>query len=347
MEHESSSACAVEQPGRVLVTPACERLVVGAGVDGVGAELRRQPHDLALRWPLAQVEAAAELAQPRVEIGQPLEHQPHADACGTGPAEAADRARSRRRPARARGRGERRVVVDPQVAPEPHELGGASPGIAVMVGVGATTRETAVPRSGRMPPFRSRAMRRLRGVAVDTTALRDSRDFRLLVIGGLISGIGTQVTLVALPYQVFVLTRSSFLVGMLGLVELVPLVVVALLGGTLADRMDRRRLLVASQLAQAMTSLALVIGAAAGIATDVAILDPPMPRAAGRRRPMTMPPSAGGHGAGDSSGQSGRIRNDIVQTAAALARRAQAPSSAPRGGSTADAARRDRGGWRR
>ena len=99
---------------------------------------------------------------------------------------------------------------------------------------------------------------------MDTSALRDSRDFRLLVIGGLISGIGTQVTLVALPYQVFVLTGSSFQVGLIGLVELVPLVVVALLGGTLADRTDRRRLLLAAQLVQAATSVCLVIGAAAG-----------------------------------------------------------------------------------
>jgi MFS family permease len=112
--------------------------------------------------------------------------------------------------------------------------------------------------------MQSRAVRRLRGVAVDTTALRESRDYRLLVVGGLISGIGTQVTLVALPFQVYVLTGSSFLVGLLGLVELVPLVVVALLGGTLADRMDRRRLLLVSQLVQAGTSLCLVLGAAAG-----------------------------------------------------------------------------------
>src|SRR6185503_18134148 len=112
--------------------------------------------------------------------------------------------------------------------------------------------------------MQSRAVRRLRGVAVDTTALRESRDYRVLVIGGLISGIGTQVTLVALPFQIYVLTSSSFLVGLLGLVELVPLVVVALLGGTLADRMDRRRLLLVSQVVQTGTSLCLVIGAAAG-----------------------------------------------------------------------------------
>jgi MFS family permease len=106
---------------------------------------------------------------------------------------------------------------------------------------------------------------------VDTTALRDSRDYRLLVLGGLVSGVGTQVTLVALPFQVFVLTRSSFLVGLLGLVELVPLVVVALLGGTLADRMDRRRLLLVAQLVQAGTSLCLVLGAIAG-SPPVAVL---------------------------------------------------------------------------
>jgi MFS family permease len=122
-----------------------------------------------------------------------------------------------------------------------------------------------------MPPLKSRALRRLRGVAVDTTALRDSRDYRLLVIGGLISGVGTQVTLVALPFQVYVLTHSSFLVGLLGLVELVPLVVVALLGGTLADRMDRRRLLLVAQLVQAGTSLCLVVGAASG-SPPVAVL---------------------------------------------------------------------------
>ena len=67
------------------------------------------------------------------------------------------------------------------------------------------------------------------------------------------------------------LTGSSFLVGLIGLVELVPLVVVALLGGTLADRTDRRRLLLAAQLVQTATSLCLVIGAAAG-SPPVAVL---------------------------------------------------------------------------
>jgi MFS family permease len=99
----------------------------------------------------------------------------------------------------------------------------------------------------------------LRAIAVDTSALRDSRDFRLLTIGGFISGLGTQVTLVALPYQVYVLTRSSFQVGLIGLAELLPLIAVSLVGGSLADRMDRRRLLQISQVAQLAVSAALVV----------------------------------------------------------------------------------------
>jgi MFS family permease len=99
----------------------------------------------------------------------------------------------------------------------------------------------------------------LRAIAVDTSALRDSRDFRLLTIGGFVSGLGTQVTLVALPYQVYVLTGSSFQVGLIGLAELLPLIAVSLVGGSLADRMDRRRLLQISQVAQLAVSAVLVV----------------------------------------------------------------------------------------
>ena len=108
-------------------------------------------------------------------------------------------------------------------------------------------------------------------MAVDTSALRYSRDYRLLVLGGFVSGLGTQVTLVALPYQVYVLTRSSLMVGLIGLAELIPLVCVSLVGGTLADRLDRRRLLLASQVAMLSTSAALVVGAVHG-SPPVAVL---------------------------------------------------------------------------
>ncbi|HTT29377.1 MAG TPA: MFS transporter [Solirubrobacteraceae bacterium] len=104
---------------------------------------------------------------------------------------------------------------------------------------------------------------RLPRLRPDLAPLRDSRDFRLVVIGSFLSGLGAQATLVALPYQVYVQTRSAVLVGLLGAIELVPLVAAALLGGAVADRVDRRRLLLLDQVGLALTAAGLA--AAAGI----------------------------------------------------------------------------------
>lgn len=101
-------------------------------------------------------------------------------------------------------------------------------------------------------------------IAVDTRPLRDSRDFRLLTAGSLITGLGTQATLVALPYQVFVITNSAFLTGLTGAAELVPLVVASLFGGALADRHDRRRLLLLCQIALVAVAVALAVAAFTG-----------------------------------------------------------------------------------
>jgi MFS family permease len=76
---------------------------------------------------------------------------------------------------------------------------------------------------------------------MDLTPLRQ-RDFRWLFSAQFVSFLGTMVTQVALPYQVYQITHSSLAVGMLGLAELVPLLVTAFLGGALADSTDRRRL---------------------------------------------------------------------------------------------------------
>jgi MFS family permease len=86
-------------------------------------------------------------------------------------------------------------------------------------------------------------VRLLSRLAPDLSSLRESHDLRLLVLGNLVSGLGTQAALVALPYQLYIETRSAFLTGLLGAVELVPLMTMALLGGAWADRHDRRRLL--------------------------------------------------------------------------------------------------------
>jgi MFS family permease len=87
----------------------------------------------------------------------------------------------------------------------------------------------------------------LRRVAVDTTAIRESRQFRLLAIGQMIAALGSQATLVALPYQIYVVSHSAALVGTLGAFELGPMIVVGLIGGVLADRHDRRQVLLVAQ----------------------------------------------------------------------------------------------------
>jgi MFS family permease len=102
----------------------------------------------------------------------------------------------------------------------------------------------------------------------DLTPFRDSRDLRLVVAGDFISGMGAQAALVALPYQLYVVTHSALLVGLLGAVELGPLIAMALLGGAIADRMDRRRLLALDQIG--------VFLAAGGLAAAAFAGDPPV-----------------------------------------------------------------------
>ena len=86
-------------------------------------------------------------------------------------------------------------------------------------------------------------MRRLlRAIAIDIGPLRRHRDFRLLFTGQAVSSPGSMITYVAIPFQVYELTGSTLAVGLLGIAELVPLLVTALLGGALADAHDRRRL---------------------------------------------------------------------------------------------------------
>lgn len=105
-------------------------------------------------------------------------------------------------------------------------------------------------------------------IAIDLTALRESRDFRLLALGQLVSNVGSEAAMVALPYQVFVLTHSPALVGLIGAVELGPLMLVSLVGGALADRLDRRLMLVIAQ--------AGVIVTASGLAALAILRDPPV-----------------------------------------------------------------------
>ncbi len=98
---------------------------------------------------------------------------------------------------------------------------------------------------------------------MDVTPLRESRPFRLLIIGDTVSTLGTQVTTVAVPLQVYEITRSSASVGLVGLAGLFPLIVLGLYGGAIADAFERRRLLIAVSIAQAALSVVLLVQAAA------------------------------------------------------------------------------------
>jgi len=111
---------------------------------------------------------------------------------------------------------------------------------------------------------RSRRRLRVPRITVDLSALRASRELRWLVLGNFVSGLGTQAALVALPYQVYIQTRSALLTGLLGAVELGPLIAMALLGGALADRTDRRRLLLIDQIGLVAVPAALCAAALAG-----------------------------------------------------------------------------------
>ena len=92
--------------------------------------------------------------------------------------------------------------------------------------------------------------------------MRTSRDFRLLWFAGTAFYLGGMVSYVALPYQIYHLTHSNFAVGALGLVQLVPLIVCGLYGGVLADRVDRRAVLVGTGIGQCLLTVALLVNAA-------------------------------------------------------------------------------------
>lgn len=94
---------------------------------------------------------------------------------------------------------------------------------------------------------------------LDLGPLRRRPDFRRLFTANLITGIGSGATYVALPYQVADLTDSYLHVGLIGALEFLPLVVFALYGGVLADRVDRRRMILVTELSfAALVSLLLV-----------------------------------------------------------------------------------------
>jgi MFS family permease len=101
----------------------------------------------------------------------------------------------------------------------------------------------------------------LKGVRIDVTPLRTQPAFRRLFVGGLVTSLGSMVTYVAIPFQVAELTGSFIAVGLIGLAELLPLVIFGLYGGSLADRVDRRILVIGGELAAGLLVGVLALNA--------------------------------------------------------------------------------------
>ncbi len=102
-------------------------------------------------------------------------------------------------------------------------------------------------------------MAKLSKYAIDLSPLRKYPDFRNLWAAGLISYLGSMITYVALPFQLKELTDSYLAVGLLGIIEITPLVIFGLYGGVLADRVDRKKMIWATE-AGALILVAFLLG---------------------------------------------------------------------------------------
>ncbi|HEX3488368.1 MAG TPA: MFS transporter [Streptosporangiaceae bacterium] len=103
-----------------------------------------------------------------------------------------------------------------------------------------------------------------RHLVLDLTPLSRSRDLRRVAAGQLVSVLGGQLTIVAVPWQVYELTHSSLAVGLVSLAQVPALMIGGLLGGSLADAADRRRVLLVAQVLTAVCTAGLAVNADLG-----------------------------------------------------------------------------------
>ena len=115
------------------------------------------------------------------------------------------------------------------------------------------------------PPTRfARARRAVGSLAVDRTPFRVSADYRRIWWAELVSQAGTQITIFAVFYQITTLTGSAAKVGLVGLVQFVPLTLATIFGGPVIDRADRRKILLITQSGLVATSSTLLVGSLLG-----------------------------------------------------------------------------------
>ena len=94
---------------------------------------------------------------------------------------------------------------------------------------------------------------------LDLSPLKASRDYRLLFFGQLVSFFGSMMTFIVVPWQMYQLTQSSAMVGYIYLAEFVPMVVLAFVGGALADFLDKRKMLRLTEVGQTLVTAILLL----------------------------------------------------------------------------------------
>ncbi len=145
----------------------------------------------------------------------------------------------------------------------------------------------------------------MKKLALDLSPLR-IRDFRLLYAGAAISGFGSMFTFVAIPFQIAAETKDPLMVGLLGICELVPLIFMSFIGGALADYVDRRKLIIWSEIASTVLIGLLLLNSLLGesqiwllfvvatlSATIIGIHRPAMESIMPRLAPAEMMPAVG------------------------------------------------------
>ncbi|NBV66560.1 MAG: MFS transporter, partial [Actinobacteria bacterium] len=104
----------------------------------------------------------------------------------------------------------------------------------------------------------------MRKYAMDLSPLKKYPDFRYLWASGFISYFGSMVTYVAAPFQIKELTNSYLAVGVLGAIELLPLIFFGLYGGVLADYIDRKKMIWAAEFGALLCTSILLINSLLG-----------------------------------------------------------------------------------
>jgi MFS family permease len=96
-------------------------------------------------------------------------------------------------------------------------------------------------------------------VLLDLSPLKASRDYRLLFFGQLVSFFGSMMSFIVVPWQMYQLTQSSAMVGYISIAEFVPMFTLAFVGGALADFLDKRKMLRATEIGQTVVTLILLL----------------------------------------------------------------------------------------